>query len=637
MAGARQAVAQPRKQAATAKPDPRAGTVEVGDEVYAHHPERGPMAVRVLAHGRDGFTGEAADGKRHPLRWASMLGHKSRVAMNFDLIDKGQEGSIVQDENGRRRFLAGDVGGASVAPEAAPAKRDSDPLVDGLDRLAKALDCGTQVVFLKAGIANRPGLALRDTTDKGGHQTKRWVRTAPDTRQPRRPTQPDAGVIHDGRQTDLEDFADSAHHKIGDTVGFQHGDVRGEGKIVSAGRDGVTVSDAAGNTHQVPHDALDKPGRPAAGGGGGGGGGGDGGGDDGDGKDKPLDPDKMDYPDHRPGSAGADPEGGSGFSAAGHFAKFDAPDDATVHAVLASFPPDTESKMAAINERLKGVTETKTQHMKNGAYTPERQKLHQSIIDHFLSDDRIKAATPPDGQAPTFTILGGRGGSGKSWFNGKVYDPHKAIVMDADEIKQMLPEYEGWNAFQVHEESGDLFDAITKQAQELGLNIVHDATMKTPKKAVALAKAFKDAGYRVEAHYMHLPRAEAAKRAVKRFLGPTGRYVPPDVILGNTQNEAAFDQVKDIADAWSFRDNQNRDGSGPTLIAESPQNERDREGREGQTDRRDAGKNGQSGLPSAAGGSRDPDQQAHPGSDRFQKAQGWGGRTLIFLKSWGRK
>ncbi|WP_164868078.1 zeta toxin family protein [Rhodovarius crocodyli] len=616
------------------KPDPRASTVEVGDEVYAHHPERGPMAVRVLAHGRDGFTGEAADGKRHPLRWNAMLGHKSRVAMNFDVIDKGQEGSIVQDDKGRRRFLAGDAGGNAAAPAANPAHPIADPLMDGLDRLAKALSGGKQVMFLKAGIANRPGLALRDTTDKAGHQTKRWVRSAPDAKQPRKPGQQDEGVIHDPRQTDLEDFTNAPHHKIGDSVGFQHGDVRGEGKIVSSGKDGVTLRDAAGQTHQVTHDALDKP-KPAAGGGGGGGG--NDGGDDGkkDGKGKPLDPDKLDYPDHRPGSAGADPKGGAGFSAAGHFAKFDAPDDATVHSVLANFPPDTASKMAAIDNKLAGVTETKTQHYKDGDYTPERKELHGKIVAHFLSPEKIAAATPAAGEKPTFTILGGRGGSGKSWFSGKVYDPTKAIVLDADEIKHMLPEYEGWNAYQVHEESGDLFDQITQVAQDLGLNIVHDATMKTPKKAVALAQAFKDGGYRVEAHYMHLPRAEAAKRAVKRFLGPTGRYVPPTVILGNTQNEAAFDQVKDIADAWSFRDNQNRDGSGPTLIAESPKNERDNQTREKQADGGNAGKDGQPGLPAARSDTNGQAAQVPAGSPRFQKG-GWPGRALFFLKSWGR-
>jgi predicted ABC-type ATPase len=148
-------------------------------------------------------------------------------------------------------------------------------------------------------------------------------------------------------------------------------------------------------------------------------------------------------------------------------------------------------------------------------------------------------------------------------------DRDKFIVLDADAIKEMLPEYEGWNAWQVHEESGQLFDEITKYAKSLGLNICHDATMKTPEKAVALVDNFNSAGYATEAHYMHLPRQEAAKRAVGRFLGKTGRYVPVDVILGNTKNEGAFDQIKSKVGKWSFHDNNVEEGQKPILISRS--------------------------------------------------------------------
>jgi hypothetical protein len=142
-------------------------------------------------------------------------------------------------------------------------------------------------------------------------------------------------------------------------------------------------------------------------------------------------------------------------------------------------------------------------------------------------------------------------------------------VLDADHIKGLLPEYEGWNAHQVHEESGELFDRITDLAQQLGLNLVHDATMKTGSKAVALVKRFKEAGYRTEAHYMHLPRQEAAKRAVARFLGKTQRYVPVEVVLSNTSNEKSFDEVRQHVDKWSFRDNNVRKGEEPILISQS--------------------------------------------------------------------
>ncbi|BAI72503.1 hypothetical protein AZL_018650 [Azospirillum sp. B510] len=170
--------------------------------------------------------------------------------------------------------------------------------------------------------------------------------------------------------------------------------------------------------------------------------------------------------------------------------------------------------------------------------------------------------------APYIHHARGRGGSGKSWFKGKVYDPDHYIVLDADTIKEMLPGYEGWNAYLFHDESSELFDRLTDAAFDLGLNLVHDATLKTTDKAVALIKRFKDAGYRVELHYMYLSRKTAIQRAVNRFLGKSGRFVPPEVILLNTRNEASFDAVKDSADAWSFRDNDVPSGQPPKLISE---------------------------------------------------------------------
>lgn len=266
-------------------------------------------------------------------------------------------------------------------------------------------------------------------------------------------------------------------------------------------------------------------------------------------------------------------------------------DDASVtpEAILSHFPPDTGAKIEAAQKRLASIEQTVSTFKKGGEYDPARKALHRQIIiegvtkkvlneetgeleeKHFpgiLSPERVKAATPKDGQAPTFTILGGRGGSGKSWFKGQVYDEDSAIVLDSDHIKSLLPEYEGWNAAQVHEESSEIFDRITEMAKTLGLNIVHDATMKSPDKAVKLVNDFKGDGYRVEAHYMHLPRQEAAKRAVSRFLDKPKRLVPPAVVLSNTRNEESFDAIRGLTDAWSFRDNNVPKGEPPRLISE---------------------------------------------------------------------
>ena len=74
-----------------------------------------------------------------------------------------------------------------------------------------------------------------------------------------------------------------------------------------------------------------------------------------------------------------------------------------------------------------------------------------------------------------------------------------------------------------------------------------------------LIKEYKKDGYFVQGHYMFLPKKDAATRAVKRFLGENGkrgRFVPCNIILGNTKNEANFDDFKPYFKKWSVYSSQ---------------------------------------------------------------------------------
>jgi predicted kinase len=492
-----------------------------GDHVYFRH-LKGPHAGEVLATGRHGIT-VRHEGKPHRVKWEHVLGHKSRKAQKYDVLDEGEDGLIVQDEGGQRRYI-------NVPPEARGEKMV----------LGKAFGAGggRLIVFAKAGpIANRPGLSLKDVTDKTGKRTKHWVRTAKDMPSSDEGGAPEAGAKNGYGTHNLQP---------GDTVSFKNGEHEGEGKIHTIGEHGAVVHDGAGGEHRVLHHQITghKPGEGTA---------------------KPAVKNAV--------LGKQEPIPADQFTAA-DYAKSHDDQSVTPESILSGFPPDTSEKIADVQKRLASIEQTIDLHKKDGKYSEERDKLHFKIISSILSPERIKAATPAEGDAPTFTVLGGRGGSGKSWFEGQVYDPDKAIVLDADHIKGMLPEYEGWNAAQVHEESGDIFDEITLMCAHLGLNVVHDKTMKTAKTTLGDLDRFKELGYRTEAHYMHLPRQEAAKRAVARFLGKTKRYVPVEVVLSNTSNEATFDEVRKHVDKWSFRDNNVPQGSEPILISES-QDDRD--------------------------------------------------------------
>lgn len=206
-----------------------------------------------------------------------------------------------------------------------------------------------------------------------------------------------------------------------------------------------------------------------------------------------------------------------------------------------------------------------------GHYDKNRIALHKKILNDIFMHE--KDAKPKDGKAPTFIMLGGRGGSGKSKFgedgNTKVYDKKNYIVLDADEIKKSLPEYRGDNAFEVHEESSDLLKKALKIARLKGLNVVLDGTMSGYKSTEKKLKAFEESGYNIEMYYMHLPREKSTERAIGRFMKKGGRFVPLNVLLEMKDNEENFDKLKKYASKWAFYNNDVKMGEEPILVDKS--------------------------------------------------------------------
>ena len=198
----------------------------------------------------------------------------------------------------------------------------------------------------------------------------------------------------------------------------------------------------------------------------------------------------------------------------------------------------------------------------DGSYTPARLRKHDEILNKWFSADRRAGARPAEGEAPQFIMLGGRGGSGKSYFTkGRVdsetepmFDKKKYIVIDSDDFKKELGS-KGWDAGLYHEEASDLVDQALERARRLGLNVIFDATMKTEKSALKNLNAYKDAGFKTGGYYMHTPPAVAARNSINRFKTDkgdwSGRFVPPEVVLGNTTNEETFDNIRHLFDDWA--------------------------------------------------------------------------------------
>lgn len=213
-----------------------------------------------------------------------------------------------------------------------------------------------------------------------------------------------------------------------------------------------------------------------------------------------------------------------------------------------------EAKLAAANP-TDGLVVNGGHRQEDGTWTPARQELHAQIIRKILTPEKVRAARPEAGKDPVFTMIGGRAGSGKSFVTreGGPVDTSKNLVIDNDEIKKQLPEYEGWNAAMVHEEAGFIAERVINMARQLKLNVVLDGTMKSLAPAQERLEQFKGAGYKLHGYYVFAPPAVAARRAVDRAVR-TSRYVSPAYVLGSTTNERSFDGLRSYFHRWQVYD-----------------------------------------------------------------------------------
>lgn len=249
----------------------------------------------------------------------------------------------------------------------------------------------------------------------------------------------------------------------------------------------------------------------------------------------------------------------------------------TVEKVLGAQPTEVQSAIDAATNRLVGKPSTDSLVSQggfmrpDGSWTDKRStEVHDKAVREFFTPERISAATPKKGEAPALYLLGGRGGSGKSFLTGAggPVDKTKTIVIDPDEFKRAIPEYQGWNAALVHEESSHITNLVINRARKLGLNVAIDATMASPKSPLKHIKAFKNEGYGVEGHYVFASPETAVRRALGRFMngGSQGRYVPVEYILKSTGNERTFDSLTPEFKNWTVYSN-NVDGQSPILEA----------------------------------------------------------------------
>ena len=151
-----------------------------------------------------------------------------------------------------------------------------------------------------------------------------------------------------------------------------------------------------------------------------------------------------------------------------------------------------------------------------------------------------------------------------------ISEMYKSRVIDSDEAKKLLPEYnDGWGAGIVHKESQRISEQQLIAALEKGENITYPRVGGDATELINIAAIAKSKGYSVYVHFNELDRNKALGRMINRFL-ETGRYIKPELITryGNDINNT-YEQAKkatSIVDGFSKWSNDVPLGSRPKLI-----------------------------------------------------------------------
>lgn len=172
-------------------------------------------------------------------------------------------------------------------------------------------------------------------------------------------------------------------------------------------------------------------------------------------------------------------------------------------------------------------------------------------------------------------IIVGLPGSGKSSaLADAISQEFNSIIIDNDEAKKMLPEYNnGWGASVVHEESKRISYKQLYGAMYDGMNIVLPRVGGNEEKLEATINYAKSKGYSVYLHYVELTRDKALGRMLDRFIS-TGRYLEPQLIdkycnsIDGNKIEQAYESIKGkyIIDGYSRWNNDVDPGELPRLV-----------------------------------------------------------------------
>lgn len=177
---------------------------------------------------------------------------------------------------------------------------------------------------------------------------------------------------------------------------------------------------------------------------------------------------------------------------------------------------------------------------------------------HELAWKETKITVEPILYDRELTILLGPPAAGKSTIANELAVTRRAMILDSDEIKKSLPEFDrGAGTAAVHEESSDISKSLQALSIARGSNVVLPKVGDNPASIQKTIELYKAAGYKVSVVNMAVTPENAYKRNISRFV-ETGRLVPPsylDFVGTKPSSTYAFLKLNNMADGFAELDN----------------------------------------------------------------------------------
>ena len=196
-------------------------------------------------------------------------------------------------------------------------------------------------------------------------------------------------------------------------------------------------------------------------------------------------------------------------------------------------------------------------------YDDAVEELYRRARRLGFDDEKPKIPYPgpvtssPDATKRAVIVLGPPA-SGKSTIANPIARKFDAAIIDPDEAKKLLPEYnDGIGANAVHSESKAIIELVQEIAIDQGDNIVIPTVGQDLGKLRTQIKTLKDRGYEVDVVDVVVPAADARIRMYGRFAN-TGRIIPAkylDEVGDNPSKNYDILREEGIADGYTRIDN----------------------------------------------------------------------------------